>query len=306
LAVLNPPRVLPGLGRAIINFLIESRSAWDEAGLIDAFKPGGVNESGGAADGVKNTLSAFRAIGMLHTSPQGGITAAESVTMHGSMFGRDEFRRVMLNHVLDLDRDGDAWAVGDGDASTSGARDLTRALSWFLAQDALGAPLSWNDNIQKMQADQFGTSENLRWPIANDTRWNAFARWAPALGLAVPSVVRGASGLVPLPTLAITDTIAQMPDGQMQIEDFLNALARKLPVLSRGVVRSGLVARLAVDPDPGVHNNSVDTSVAQVLRILEARGRLSLETLADAGGLFLSPSSHSRTTHVTLKGGKKR
>lgn len=97
-----------------------------------------------------------------------------------------------------------------------------------------------------------------------------------------------------------------MPDGQMQIEDFLNALARKLPVLSRGVLRNALVARLAVDPDPGVHNNSVDTSVAQVLRILEARGQLSLETLADAGGLFLSPSSHSRTTHVTLKGGKKR
>ena len=306
MAVLNPPRVLPGLGRAIINFLIESRSSWDEAGLVDAFKPVGVNESGGAADGVKNTISAFRAIGMLNNSPQGTIAAAGSVTVHGSMFGRDEFRRLTLNHVLNLDRDGDPWAVGDDEASTSGARDLARALSWFLAQDALGTPLTWNDNIQQMQAEQFGTGENLHWPIANDTRWNAFARWAPSLGLAVPSVVRGTSGLVPLPTLAIADAVAEMPDGHMQIEDFLNVLARKLPVLWRGVIRNGLASRLAVDPDPGVQGGAMDTSIAQVLGILETRGRLSLETLADAGGLFLSPSSHRRTTHVTLKGGKKR
>lgn len=306
MAVLNPPRVLPGLGRAIINFLIESRSNWDEAGLVDAFKPLGVNESGAAADGVRNTVSAFRAIGMLESSTRGNISVANSVAVPGSRFGRDEFRRRMLSHVLDLSRDGDPWAVGDGDASTSGARDLTRALGWFLAQDALGTPLNWNDNVQKMQADQFGTGQNAQWPIANDTRWNAFARWAPALGLAVPSLVRATSGLVPLPTVAIADAVAEMPAGQMQVQDFLDALARKIPVLSRGVIRNGLVARLNVDPDPGVQGNALDTSVAQVLRILESRGRLTLDNLADAGGVFLSRSSSSRTTHITLKGGKKR
>ncbi|MDQ0679675.1 hypothetical protein QFZ30_003057 [Arthrobacter pascens] len=305
MAVLNPPRVLPGLGRAIINFLIENRSNWDEAKLIDAFKPPGVNDDGGA-ESIKNTLSAFRAIGMLENNGQGNTTVTNRVTMRGSRFGRDEFRRLMLSHVLDLSRDGNPWAVGDEEASTSGARDLTRALSWFLAQDALGTALSWNDNVQKMQADQFGTTQNDQWPIANDTRWNAFSRWAPALGLAVPSIASGNSGLVPLPTLAIADAVAELPNGHMPIQDFLDSICRKLPVLPGGVIRNGLVARLNVDPDPGVQGDALDTSIAQVLRILEARGHLTLDNLADASGVFLSRSSHNRTTHVTLKGGKKR
>jgi hypothetical protein len=54
-----------------------------------------------------------------------------------------------------------------------------------------------------------------------------------------------------------------------------------------------------------VQGNYVDTSVAQVLRILERRGLLTFESLADADGVVLSRSDQARTTHVTLKGGKK-
>jgi len=306
LAVLNPPRVLPGLGRAIVNFLIESRSCWDEAGLLDVFKPAGVNEDTTAADGVKNTLSAFRAIGMLKSDPQGDITVARSVTEHGSGFDRTTFRRLMLAHVLDIGRDDDSWTVGEGEASTSGARDLTRALSWFLAQDALGGPLSWTDNIQKSQSEQFRTNQNDKWAITNDTRWGAFLRWAPALGLAVPSVVRAKQGLVPLPTVAVSDVVAAMPATRLPIQEFLSGLAQKLPVLPGGVIRKGLVDRLGKDPDPGIQANAVDTSIAQVLRLLEARKRLTFESLADADGVQLSRSDQARITHVALKGGRKK
>jgi hypothetical protein len=300
-AVLNPPRVLPGLGRAVVNFLIESRSSWNDAELVRAFKPPGVNEDGGAADGVKNTLSAFRAIGMLENDAQGNITVASTVTKLRSGIGRTDFRRLMLTHVLDLGRDGDPWSVGEGEASTSGARDLTRALSWFLAQDALAAPLRWVDNVEKLQSEQFGTSQNDRWALINDTRWNAFSRWAPALGLAVPSVVRAKPGLVPLPTVAIADAVDEMPATRMPIQEFLGALATKLPLLPGGMIRQGLLARLGTDPDPGVQANAMDTSVAQVLRQLESRGRLAFESFADADGVQLSRSDQARTTHVTLK-----
>jgi hypothetical protein len=305
-AVLNPPRVLPGLGRAIVNFLIESRSSWDDARLLSVFKPPGLNDDVSAADGVKNTLSAFRAIGMLENDAQGNIPVASSVTGHGSSFGRTTFRRLMLAHVLDIGRDGDPWSVGEGEASTSGARDLTRALSWFLAQDALGAPLSWVDNIQKLQPDQFGTTQNDKWALTNDTRWGAFSRWAPALGLAVPCVLRVKQALVPLPTLAVADAVDEMPAMRMPIQEFLRGLAQKLPVLPGGVIRNGLVTRLGKDPDPGIQANTVDTSVAQVLRLLESHGRLAFESLADADGVQLSHSDQARTTHVTLKGGKKK
>lgn len=305
MAVLNPPRALPGLGRAITNFLIENRGSWDESRLIDAFKPVGVNKEG-ATDGIKNTLSAFRAIGMLESNTGGTITASASVTAHGSSFGRDEFRRLMQSHVLNLSRDGNPWAVGDGEASTSGARDLTRALSWFLAQDALGAPLNWTENIQKMQAEQFSTGHNAQRPFANDTRWSAFTRWAPALGLAVPSVVRAKPGLIPLPTVAVADAVDAMPALRTPIQQFLSSLAQQLPMLPGGVIRNGLIVHLGSDPDPGIQAEVIDTSLAQVLRTLELRGKIAFESLADADGVQLSRWDQDRVTHVTLKGGNKR
>lgn len=306
MAVLNPPRVIPGLGRSIVNFLIESRSAWDDADLVEALKPAGVNDDGNAADGVRNTLSAFRAIGIIESASDGSVVVASSATATGRAFDRVEFRRLMLRHVFDLARDGDPWAVAEDDAVTRGARDLTRALSWFLAQDALAEPLSWTSNVQQLQAAQFGTSENDRWAIINDTRWNAFSRWAPALGLAAPSVVRSRAGLVPLPTIAVTDALDEMPAARVPIFEFLDALAQRLPVLPGGLIRKGLVSRLGSDPDPGIQAHAVDSSLAQALRILEARGRLKYETLADAEGVQVSTLDQARTTHVTLKGGKKR
>ena len=306
MAVLNPPRVLPGLGRAIVNFLIESRSTWDEEALTDAFKPPGLNEDVNAPDGVKNTVSAFRAIGVLEIGVDGVLTVASDVAAHGSSIGREAFRRLLLTHVFDLGRDGDSWSIGEGQASQSGARDLARALSWFLAQDALGPPIRWADSAQDLQFRQFGTEDRTTWPIVNDFRWGAFSRWAPVLGFAVTSVVRAKAGLVPLPTVAIADATVGLSSTRMPIQDFLGGLSKKLPVLPGGVIRNGLVARLGSDPDPGIRAEAVDTSVAQVLRLLEARGYLAFERLADADGVYLSRSDQSRITHVTVKGGKKK
>jgi hypothetical protein len=305
MAVLNPPRVFPGLGRAIVNFLLENRSSWDEDRLVDAFKPQGVNEDVSAPEAVRNTISALRAIGILTHDSQGNTTVANSVSEQRLQFDRGAFRRLLLGHVLDLSRDGDPWSVAEGEAASYGARDLTRALSWFLAQDALGVPLRWADSIQNLQFAQFGTNDHSEWAIVNVWRSGPFERWTEALGLGVPSVVRAKGGLVPLPTLAIADAVAEMPDKRMTIHEFLGALSLKLPVLHGGTVRSSLVARLGLDPDPGVQGNAVDTSVAQALRSLEGRGRLEFESLADADGVYLSRSNEKRTTHVVLKKGMK-
>lgn len=305
MAVINPPSALPGLGRAIVNFLMENRSTWNEAGLVNAFKPEGLNKSAATHD-VTNTLSAFRAIGIVENDTQGNITVAEDVAKHGNRFERDEFRRLILDRVLDLGRDGDPWTIGEGEAATSGARDLTRALSWFLAQDALGAPLRWTDSAQNLQFTQIGPKETGKWPIVSDAQWGSFARWTLALGLGVPSVVRAKPGIVPLPAVAISDVVAELPDTRMSIQEFLAVLASKLPVLHGGTVRSSLVTRLGHDPDPGVQGKVVDTSISQALRILEVREVLKFESLADAEGVFLSRSARNRTTHVTLKDRKKR
>src|SRR3954447_7900326 len=98
--------------------------------------------------------------------------------------GRDLEHRSSLLRLL-LSTKGDPWSIAEGEAKTSGARDLSRAFSWFLAQDALGEPLRWADNVEGLQAVQFATTQNDEWALINDNRWNPFVRWAPALGLAV-------------------------------------------------------------------------------------------------------------------------
>ena len=42
MAVLNPPRTLPGLGRAIVNYLLDARRSSTEDDLVAAFKPEGL------------------------------------------------------------------------------------------------------------------------------------------------------------------------------------------------------------------------------------------------------------------------
>ena len=304
MAVLNPPRSLPGLGRSLINFLIDARGEWTEEKLLELFKPEGLNDGPSAHDGLKNTLSAFRAIGML-TSQGGTVTVSDSVTALGSKFTTTKFRRMMQTHAFNLDRDGDPWQSEAGDAHTSGARDLTRALSWVLAQDALGRPLSWSDNIQPMQTTQFGSANNEDWAIVNDTRWTAASRWALALGVASPPMVKS-SGVIPLPVVAINDVLDELPAERTPIAEFLTRLGSKVPVLHGGAARTALTVRLGIDPDPGIADDCADSSVGQALRILEERGRMSFETLPDAHGIRLSRFDNNRQTHVTLKRGGKR
>jgi hypothetical protein len=272
--------------------------------MVEAFKPPGLNEGITAHEGVTNTLSAFRTIGMLSVDKNGVVTVTDTVAKGGTTLTPAKFRRALQIHALDLDRDGDPWQTRPGEAHTNGARDLARALSWFLAQDALGCPLLWTGNVQTLQQAQFPIQDNETWAITNDTRWGALSRWAMALGLASPSLVQKKPGLVPLPTVAINDVLDELPAGQTAIDDFLARLTNKLPVLYGGLVRTSLAESLpSGDPDPGVKEDCADSSVGQALRVLEGRGRLVFDTLPDADGVRLSRFDRSRQTHVTVRRG---
>ena len=306
MAVLNPPRTLPGLGRAIVNYLFESRRSLTEDDLIETFKPEGLNPGADAASGVTNTLSSLRAIGVIDKGSDGTLSLSSLVPTPKSPFDRAEFRRLLQTRVFDLERDGDIWATQPGEGHTYGARDLNRALTWVMAQDALGQPLSWTDNLQELQADQLNTSERESWPIVNDTRWLAASRWIVALGLATPSIMKDASGVVPLPVTAVEDSLRDLPDARIPIHELLELIGRAIPVLHGGSMRSGLTSLLGSDPDPGILSNCADSSVGQALRILEERGLIQFETLPDAQGIRLSRFEDSRTTHaIVMPGGPK-
>ncbi|TDW18956.1 protein DpdG [Kribbella kalugense] len=306
MAVLNPPRVLPGLGRAIVNYLLDARRTPTEDELVAAFKPEGLNPGADAASGLRNTISALRAINILEEDADGALRIGPKVETFNTPYTTRQFRRVLQDRVFAIDQSGDLWATQAGERHTSGARDLHRALTWVLAQDALGRPLAWTDNVQAMQADQFKTRNNEAWAITNDTRWLATVRWILALGLATTSVVKDKNGIVPLPVIAVDDALDDFPNERLAIHDLLARLGRAIPVLHGGSIRSSMVARLGGDPDAGIKAECADSSIGQALRILEDRGRLAFEALPDADGIRLSRFDNARQTHVIIKAGGKK
>ena len=195
MAVLNPPSALPGLARSITNHLLGSRASYTEDRLIALFAPPGISDIQDPTRGVDNTLKAARAIGLLLEDASGVLKVPDAVKIEakGNAFTRAEFRGVLRRLVLDTKRDGDPWAGETGTRTwTTGARDLSRALSWFLAQDAFGAPLSWtgkdHNSAEDLQSRQLHHLRKEDRPFSNDTRWGAFGRWAMALGLTEPGL----------------------------------------------------------------------------------------------------------------------
>ena len=306
MAVLNPPRTLPGLGRAIVNHLLDARRSSAEEDLVAAFKPEGLNAGAEAAGGLKNTISSLRAINVLDTKRDGTLQIGAQVPVPNSLFNAPQFQRLLQTRVFDLSRDGDVWVTEPGDSHTSGARDLNRALTWVMAQDALGQPLSWTENLQTLQSEQFGTNDRESWAIVNDTRWAPASRWILALGLATPSVMKDRAGVVPLPVTAVHDALSNVPEERIGIHDLLARIGQALPVLHGGSMRTGLVSLLGADPDPGIAADCADSSVGQALRILEERGRVKFETLPDAQGVRLSRFDTARQTHAIVKAGGKK
>src|SRR3954452_8011822 len=106
MAVLNPPRTLPGLGRAIVNYLLDARRSSTEEDLVAAFKPDGLNPGADAAGGLKNTISSLRAINVLDTNSDSTLQLGAQVPVPKAPFNPAQFRRVLQARVFDLGRDG--------------------------------------------------------------------------------------------------------------------------------------------------------------------------------------------------------
>jgi hypothetical protein len=309
MAVLNPPSALPGLARSITNHLLTDPSSYDEERLTALFAPRGISDIQDPTRGVDNTLKAARAIGLITQQPSGIVEVSGVVKARakGKAFTRNEFRQVLRQMALDVKRDGNPWA-GDLEARTAGARDLSRAASWFLSQDALGPALSWAGkdihSVQELQSNQLRHISDDERPVGNNTRWESFARWALALGLAEATAPYT---LVPLPLRAVRDVVERMVSGVRPVVTFLNEISTELPVVDGGVSRAGLRALLDEDSDPGVRANAVDTSISQSLLILEDEGRVKLIYGADAEArVFTDPEGDRKVSGVEVMDGVER
>jgi hypothetical protein len=143
----------------------------------------------------------------------------------------DLLRHAVLDEAQNVGLDGSGDQTRTKDA---GAKDLVRALAWFLTLDAF-TPLGLDD-VTQLQESAFPAQ--LGNPIVNDVRWGLFLYWAPALGFAAQSLLDKDLGqrLVPDCTAAVRRTIlATWPKGErIDAAAAIDRIIEELPVLPGG------------------------------------------------------------------------
>ncbi|MFC4034628.1 protein DpdG [Streptomyces polygonati] len=136
--------------------------------------------------------------------------------------------------------------LADTDEQT-GARDLTRALSWFLSLDPMGPAIDW-DQAQNLRQNALKPEAGPA--IVNQERWQPFGDWSQALGLAARPLLqtRGASPLTPDCTIAIRQVMQELwrPGQQVNAVEAVRTLRQHLPVLPGGEYSRSLMIN-----DPG-------------------------------------------------------
>ncbi|MFW0793302.1 protein DpdG [Gordonia sp. CPCC 205515] len=306
MTIINAVGSLPGLGRLLVNHVISAGNTIDRTELAARLLPKDLRTGDNPTASLDTTLTAIRDSGLLAVSGDAvSTTPIVDEFTRGKQVTPQQFRRLFQKSIFDPSNE-DPWKHGTGDTLTAGAKDLNRALSWFLAQDCMSV-VTWDTNstgvysAQALQIDQLPDAETLR-PFSNDVRWNTFARWSVAIGMAEPAL-RG-NGLHPNATVAIRDVTREMSPTVHRVDDYLAELARRLPVLSGGTMRRGFLQHTDSDPDPHVSTAALDTTVGQALLALEEEDLLVLKSEADTGRRTINMGATPRSvTHVEILGG---
>jgi len=258
---------------------------------------------GHGSKGFDDTLSACLAVGLFDRS-------GESVRLHPDLpdEARDRrrhdqhFRRVFRDLVLREAANHGLWD------STEGARDLSRALAWYMAQNPLRPPGPWNEphGVDVVQERQFVAGERV---FSNDTRWGAFERWATFLGFAYHLPRDGKDVLVPDPTEVVREVVPSIVTARRQeIGAVIESLGHLVPVLDGGTYRREVEERLkpaAIQSDTDL----LSPSLAHALLRLRDERVIVLEDLADAPFRVRIPTGFGpmRTiTHASLAVAKPR
>lgn len=216
------------------------------------------------------TVRTLRELGLVTIAEDGVLRLdGHAVGLKGDDFAK--FRRALRAAVLD-----ETHNVELAEQPTAGPKDLTSVLAALLVRDPLDGPVTWQDVESALGAvfDPHATD-----PTPNDTRWNRFGHWAPALGLAAPPLVptTGKSPLVSDCMFAVRQTVLSLwaKGDTVSAQEFLRVLRTEIPVLPGGAFSKAL--RL---PDPG--SASADPALSFALLRGEYEGWIRLDRNADA------------------------
>lgn len=184
------------------------------------------------------------------------------------------------------------------DPAADANQDLAAALAWFLSQDVLDAPGTWDEFGRALV--QQGMQDALRF---NDNRHNMFGYWSRYLGLAnvlarPVSAVTWEERLAPDPTECLRRIVSELPplDGErLPAVEFLQRVSARCPLFEGGAIRR------AMDVARTQEGRFLSSTTSHALLRLEGEGVLQLEMLSDADAVLLVDGPRPRPVSEVVR-----
>jgi hypothetical protein len=158
----------------------------------------------------------------------------------------------------------------------SRSADLSRGLSWMLAQDVYTLDTSKHEAVEALEAVQ--VKDLTKRMLKNDTRYNTLKSWMTYLGFG-----RDGALFVVDPTEAVRGALDSVFDGAtpLSARTFLAKISEALPVLDTGVYRTRVEETLKDSAWEPAAEGVLSTSLSRAIERLVDAGELEYEQRDD-------------------------
>jgi hypothetical protein len=229
---------------------------------------------------LNQTLTRWTELGLFAVE-DGLITLREP---HRSLLGKNgdvaESRLPRMARAIALSPDNNRrfW-----ESDENRSADLSRGLSWILAQDVYQIDTGSHSKIAALEGDQ--VTDLAKRIFQNDTRWNGLRTWMLYLGFA-----RGGAQITIDPTDAVRDVLPEIfgQEQSLPARIFAKRAATSLPVLDGGAYRLQIEEVLKETSWVGPRDGHVSTSLSRAIQRLDREGLIAAEQKSDSeGGISL-------------------
>lgn len=222
---------------------------------------------------LKSTLLRWSELGLFEAEGDQTVIAEPYRGRLGKDVDKAEARlpAIAREIVLRADNNQRFW-----EAESNKSADLTRGLSWLLAQDVYTIDTTSHAKIQELESSQIADLSKRM--MQNDTRWNGLKAWAAYLGFG-----RGETFTVD-PAVALRDALPDIlpSSAPLSARDFLNRTIEMLPVLDQGVYRLMAEEALKDSAWSAPDKSRLSTSLSRAIERLVHTGDIAIEQRADA------------------------
>lgn len=269
------PDILPAMAETIHRQLANARGGrLSEESLAAMVVPPGLSKGTIGEKYFGDTLRELASIGVVRVADGQVALPNDDPRPRGSRAMRDLVR----SNAMRSEANTDLWEKDElGSLVLLGARDLVRALAWFLSLDVLAGPYSYDKGASPISSlQEQHTGERL---IFNKDRWHPFVRWGRYLGFTRELSLYSGTGrseptLLPDPTEAVRTALPRcVPVGEwVPVSAAIAALAQALPVMDRGKYRRSI-------HEQGAPESATDCSPSLTLALerLAATGEIEFE-----------------------------